>query len=99
MTDQGLEQFFSQTFGDVESAFTVKTPAGKSLGYGFVTFSSQSVADEIVRAGKISYQGKFMIAKRFEQKPKLEVRNQTLQQETKLTNLPTKEEIFNKSPL
>ena len=79
MTDAKLQEFFESSFGRLESAFTVKNSSGKSLGYGFVTFSDQSVAEEVVKIGKINFQGKFMIAKRFEQKQKKSGSNECLQ--------------------
>ena len=91
MTDAKLQEFFESSFGRLESAFTVKNSSGKSLGYGFVTFSDQSVAEEVVKIGKINFQGKFMIAKRFEQKQKKSGSNECLQMSEQLRTmaLPT----------
>lgn len=49
VTDEDLQQLFSQ-FGDIEEAVVIKDKfSGKSKGFGFVTFTNDDDADKAVK--------------------------------------------------
>jgi polyadenylate-binding protein len=70
MSDNELRSFFTRKFGEVVSAFSIKSNSGKSKGYGFIDFKSKQVANQVVKVKKIAIQGKLMIAKEFKQRSK-----------------------------
>lgn len=53
LTDKELRDFFTEHFGKVGSAFSIKNDKGNSRGYGFIDFMSKEVAEKVVETKKI----------------------------------------------
>jgi RNA recognition motif-containing protein len=62
LNDKELFQFFT-SFGEVEQAFVVTDDRGRSKGFAYVTFSSPSSANLVLKADKVEIQGKIVTTK------------------------------------